>query len=361
MLSVLDSDRFSEVRDSLLKVWSDCIEMYMDRFLRCAGSVEAVDGAAAYFLAANVDIRVKITGLLSSTLAELQAVVLVLKCVLFSCLIEKLQIVNLLKNKNISIKWVKIKGHSDMLGNIRADTLANEATSSSLSLPVNIWERFLVAEKTAIFGNKIDWDATVMVWHPDLHMLSGFTIRKRLYSRSYPGVLCLLCGKIEFSDHVFACSGNSGLCGDILVKAAEKWMSMSGFTSSFPFAILLSLSLCSSDVGLYTAVCKGFVMKNWYVKAVSVFEGRKKATQTLVEFIRFVTIKTKHRMEIEKTGLVGDNGIVSGLFSNVISTLSAGVVCMLGVIESFAVKFNRYKLCHFFSGLGSNAFVAIGV
>ncbi|KAG9285141.1 hypothetical protein G9A89_000642 [Geosiphon pyriformis] len=69
VLSVLDSDRFSEIYE----------------FLRCAGSIEVAGGTAAYFLAANANIGVKITGLLSSTLTELQAVVLALECVLSLC------------------------------------------------------------------------------------------------------------------------------------------------------------------------------------------------------------------------------------------------------------------------------------
>ncbi|KAG9305559.1 hypothetical protein G9A89_003622 [Geosiphon pyriformis] len=144
---------------------------------------------------------------------------------------------------------------------------------------------------------EIDWNATATIWHPNSHMLSGFTskklanlctymmkavykwlpvaVRKRLYNRSYPGVLCLLCGEVEFSDQVFTCSDNSGLHGDILVKAAEKWMSMSGLSSLSLSAILLSFSLCFLDVNLYTAVCKSFVIKNWYTEAVSVFEEKK--------------------------------------------------------------------------------------
>ncbi|KAG9289960.1 hypothetical protein G9A89_010266 [Geosiphon pyriformis] len=338
VLSVLDFDRFFEIRNSLLEVWSNCIKVYTDEFLRCAGFVGTAGGAAVYFLAANMSIRVKVAGLLFSTLAKLQAVVLALKCVLSSCLVvlylDSQSVINVCMSEASSI--TSDFHNQYVLGNIRADTLANKATFL-----------FLVAEKTAISGNvyhfaqdlhwliccafsnimikEIDWNATVTVWYLDSHMLFGFTsrklvnlhmylikaiyrqllvvVRKRLYSRSYLGVLCLLCGDIEFSDHVFTCSGDS-------------------------------------DVGLYTAVCKGFVIKDWYAKA---------------------TIKTKHRVEIEKAGLVEDNNMVSGLSNNVVSTLLAGVVYMLGVIESFAVKFGRHKLCHFFSGLSSDAFVAINV
>ncbi|KAG9299181.1 hypothetical protein G9A89_013829 [Geosiphon pyriformis] len=283
VLSVLDSDRFSK--------------MYIDRSLRCTGSVGVVDGTAVYFLTANMSIGVKVAGLLSSTLAELQAVVLALECVLSS---------------------YSVVLYSDSQSAI--DACISEA---SLTIP-DFYNQYLYQliccahwKTGPDFGivlnviiKEIDWDATAMVWHPDSHMFSEFTsrksanlctylmktvyrwlpvvVKKRLYNGSYSGVLCLLCGEVEFSDHVFACFGNSGLHGNILVEAAEKWMLMFGLTSLFLSAILLSLLSCSLDVDLYTAVYKGFVMKDWYVKAISVFEGRKKATQILVEFIRFV-------------------------------------------------------------------------
>ncbi|KAG9289275.1 hypothetical protein G9A89_007520 [Geosiphon pyriformis] len=161
-------------------------------------------------------------------------------------------------------------------------------------------------------------------------------VKKKLYNRSYPGVLCLLCGEVN----------------------------------SFPSAILLLLSSCSLDMSLYTAVYKSFVIRDWYVKAVSVFDGKKKIIQTLVEYIRFVvelqciliwSVRAKYRVEMEKTGLVGDNSVVSGLSSSVVSILSAGIVHMFSVVESFAVKFGRHKLCCFFSGLDGNAFVVIDV
>ncbi|KAG9305793.1 hypothetical protein G9A89_001082 [Geosiphon pyriformis] len=62
---------FFDVCDSLLKVWSDCIEVYIDGFLKCAGSAEMASGTAAYFLAADASIGIRVAGLLSSTLTEL--------------------------------------------------------------------------------------------------------------------------------------------------------------------------------------------------------------------------------------------------------------------------------------------------
>ncbi|KAG9305498.1 hypothetical protein G9A89_006468 [Geosiphon pyriformis] len=134
--------------------------VYTDGSLRFAGSAEVVDKTVTYFPAANTGIGVKVAGLLFSTLTELQAVVLALKCVPSLCLVVlysdsqfTINAYNLLKNKNISIKWVKVKRHLGVSGNIKTNALASEMTSSPLSLSVKIWKRFLVAEETAIFDN----------------------------------------------------------------------------------------------------------------------------------------------------------------------------------------------------------------
>ncbi|KAG9293685.1 hypothetical protein G9A89_019022 [Geosiphon pyriformis] len=102
-----------------------------------------------------------------------------------------------------------------------------------------------------------------------------------------------------------------------------------------------------------------------YFLAVNVGIGVKIAGllfSTLTELQAVVlALKAKHRVEMEKAGLVEDNGIVSGLSSSVVSMLLTGVVYMLGVIESFAVRFGRFKLCCFFSDLDGDAFVIIDV
>ncbi|KAG9298580.1 hypothetical protein G9A89_002527 [Geosiphon pyriformis] len=87
VLSVLNSNKFSNICNNLLKVWSNCIEVYTDGSLRCAGSVKVVSGMATYFLAVNVSIKIKVAGLLFSILTELQAVTLALKCVPSSCFV----------------------------------------------------------------------------------------------------------------------------------------------------------------------------------------------------------------------------------------------------------------------------------
>ncbi|KAG9304587.1 hypothetical protein G9A89_020151 [Geosiphon pyriformis] len=167
-LSIMGSDVFSSVQDGLHEIWSGCFEVYMDGFLRSAGSVDVSSGAAAYFLALNLSIGVRVFGLLSSTMAKLQAVALALECVLSSCSlvlhlnsqaaidacisellflipdfhnccwIERRHIFNLIRDKDLSVSWVKVKGHASVLGNVRADKFASEAVGSSFVLPIRI-------------------------------------------------------------------------------------------------------------------------------------------------------------------------------------------------------------------------------
>ncbi|KAG9302473.1 hypothetical protein G9A89_006437 [Geosiphon pyriformis] len=150
-------------------------------------------------------------------------------------------------------------------------------------------------------------------------------VRKRLYNRCYPGVLCLLCGGVEFSDHAFTCVHESNIHNEILVEASTHWSAVAGVFDCSLSAVLWVLSQCSIDVGLYALICKG----HWVV--------------------------------MEKAGLVQDSDVVSGLFHGVSSLLSDGVVRLLSVAEFFAVSFGHQKPYGFFSGLGGSVQVIIGV
>ncbi|KAG9294854.1 hypothetical protein G9A89_008546 [Geosiphon pyriformis] len=179
VLNILNSEAFVCVHGGLLKIWSNCIKVYTDGSLKSAGLVEVANGTAAYFSATDMSIGIRVQRLLSSTLAELQAIVLALECVFSSCSvvlysdsqsaidacvseslgmapdfhnrcwIKQLHIVDLIKKKYILVRWVKVKGHLGVLGNVKADKLAEKATFSPFSLLVGIQKHFLVAENTA--------------------------------------------------------------------------------------------------------------------------------------------------------------------------------------------------------------------
>ncbi|KAG9286287.1 hypothetical protein G9A89_014273 [Geosiphon pyriformis] len=424
-LDILESGEFSVVKDELHNVWLGFFEVFTDEFLRNSGSAEVICGAAAYFPVLDKSIGVAVNGFLLSIMAELQVVTLALECVPSlstvvlcldsqaainvcvskmslvapdfrnQCWLERHYIFNLVRDKDFSVSWVKVKDHSGIPGNVEADLAAGAASGSLFSLCTNVCEHFLVVEGVAISGNAhhfvrnifwsvccarweagsgcdvvpdaiigcIDWVVTAKVWHSDSHMLIGFTsqvslmlrtyimkavhrrlpvaVRKKLYDKYYSSVLCLFCSGVEFSDHAFTCAYKSGIRGEILAETSARWSALAG--SSSASAVLQVLSQCSFDVGLYTLVCKEFVLEKWYEEACSIFEDRKVAATQIVDYVRFVVelhrakawlARASHQVVMEKAGLVCDGNGVFGLFRSVSLVLSDGVVRLFGVANS---------------------------
>ncbi|KAG9298208.1 hypothetical protein G9A89_002696 [Geosiphon pyriformis] len=149
------------------------ISVYTDGLLRDLGLCEIKCGAAAYFSNLGLDISAKIGGIVSSIMAELQTIVLALECVspnslvvvysdsqavLDVCVAESALvsldfhnhywmkwhgIVNLIKRKQLDVFWHKVKGHSGVVGNKRANKLTNLAVGSTLVLLVLVKEKFV--------------------------------------------------------------------------------------------------------------------------------------------------------------------------------------------------------------------------
>ncbi|KAG9304255.1 hypothetical protein G9A89_019817 [Geosiphon pyriformis] len=100
----------------------------------------------------------------------------------------------------------------------------------------------------------INWLSFSKVWHHDLHMATGFTsrltadihtylmktlhyqlpvaIRKRIYDKCYPSVLCLYCDEVEVSDHVFSCVADNLARHQILESCMFSWRLLSGLSLS---------------------------------------------------------------------------------------------------------------------------------
>ncbi|KAG9296022.1 hypothetical protein G9A89_011874 [Geosiphon pyriformis] len=201
-----------------------------------------------------------------------------------------------------------------------------------------------------------------------VHRRLPVVVRKKLYDKRYPSVLCLFCGGVEFFDHAFTYVYEFGICGEILSEASAHWSALAG--GSPASAMLQVLSQCFINVGLYTLVCKGFMLGEWYKKACSIFEDRKVAATQIVDYVRFMVelhrakmwlARASHWVVMEKTGLVCDGGVVSGLSCGVSSVLSNGVVRLLGVANFFTISFGHQKPYCFFSGLGGSVRVIIGV
>ncbi|KAG9293615.1 hypothetical protein G9A89_005618 [Geosiphon pyriformis] len=231
------------------------------------------------------------------------------------CWIERCHIFNLIRKKYLNVAWVKVKRHLGVSGNVMADLMVGVAVCSLFSLLAGVCKHFLVAEDTPVSGNAhyfvrnifwsvccacweagsgcnmiphklvecVDWAAMTKIWHLDSHMLTGFisrkssnlytylikavhrqlpiVVRKKIYDKCYPSVLCLLCDEVEFSDYAFTCAHNVGVCSEVLAKASAHWSLLSNSSILFAFAVLQVLSQCFLDIELYAVVYKRFVLK----------------------------------------------------------------------------------------------------
>ncbi|KAG9304837.1 hypothetical protein G9A89_016867 [Geosiphon pyriformis] len=291
-LNILEFSDCVSICNHLSQVNASMLSVYIDRSLKNFGIVNCSAGATAFFKDIGVSLGVGVIDLMSFTLAKLQAIVLALECVLLSSSvhlfldnqsaldackselglvisdfcnqywIERRHIFNIIHSKNLRISWHKVKGHSGVLGNKCADMIAGTASLLGWCLPLHVDKHFIVADSNIVSGNfryfvcdifyfvchtrwevgsgckfletcllsEINWVCSSLVWHPDLHMVTGFTSRpsayahtyfiktlhyhlsvavwKHLYNRLYPSVLCLYCSQVEVLDYAFSCKVN---------------------------------------------------------------------------------------------------------------------------------------------------------
>ncbi|KAG9296278.1 hypothetical protein G9A89_014870 [Geosiphon pyriformis] len=100
-VDICGSNDFVSVCDCLSWVGTDSLSVYMDGLVKNLGMTGCKAGAAAFFEDINLGLGVCVQGLMSSTLAELQAIALALECILVDCsvcLFSDCQAVNLLEN-----------------------------------------------------------------------------------------------------------------------------------------------------------------------------------------------------------------------------------------------------------------------
>ncbi|KAG9293622.1 hypothetical protein G9A89_005625 [Geosiphon pyriformis] len=245
--SIFASPGFVLVHDWLSQVLSSSISVYMDGSLTNFGTENCTAGAGVFFSDIDLDLGVGVSGLLSSTLAEMQAIALALECVphssfvhLFSdsqaaldvykselglvcsdfhncCWVEHQHIVNVIHGKNLMVEWHKVKGHSGVIGNKYADAIAGASSHSGWFLPSQLHVHFLLTDGGAVFGNfrhfvcdifhsiscthwevgsgskflpaslfaDIDWSCFSLVWHPNSHMAAGHTGKPTVDAHSF--------------------------------------------------------------------------------------------------------------------------------------------------------------------------------
>ncbi|KAG9307426.1 hypothetical protein G9A89_017256 [Geosiphon pyriformis] len=346
-LCILDSKKFIDIRNSLHEVWSGGFEVYTDGFLKNIGFAGIMCKTAADFLALDIDIGIGVQGLLSSTIAELQVVALALECVpsfcdvdvylnsqatidacVFEmvlassnfcncCWIERRHIYNLVWVKDLTVYWIKVKSHSGVTGNIKANTLAGKAANFPVFLPVGVQEHFLMAEDLAVFGNTHHFVRDVF-------------------------------SKVKLLDYAFTCAQDVDIQKVVLSENSAFWASLVGAHYLSSSAVSWVLDLCHSDFGLYLVICKSFVLKEWCEEAIEVFNKKERAVNFVINLVELYCFKvwllrSEFRACIEKTGLVGNGSVLSSLPCCVDSVLSDGMALF------------------FFFGLDGSSCINIGV
>ncbi|KAG9291040.1 hypothetical protein G9A89_012912 [Geosiphon pyriformis] len=401
-LDVYSSGEVSKLDQCLYSANMEVISVYMNGLLKNLGLCKIKCGAAAYFSDLNLGIGTRISGIMSSTMVELQAIALALECVpsdssvvvyldsqtaLDACVAES-ALVSLDFYNCCWIEWCGIiKGHSGVISNECANKLANLAVSSDLALSVLVKERFVKAGGMAVFGNihhfvceifrfvncvywkvgldfdvinnsllgDVDWSHTALVWHSDSHMVAGFINKSTASLCSYFLKALYHYLPVAVSDHFFVCTFDFDAHKNILMSYLAKWYCVSGLNSPLS-RILQVLSLCVSDNVLYTT------------EAMSILDDAKTVRKFIVDFvwelgaayhIDIWLVKAKYKALMEKNSLIPLDGSVYSVTYGLSCMFSAGVIRLFGIAEALGVCFGFCKHCCFFSGVDSMISVQI--
>ncbi|KAG9298948.1 hypothetical protein G9A89_015970 [Geosiphon pyriformis] len=258
---ILNSHEFRSVRDQLSGLGASNFSMYMDGSLCGLRSINMKAGAAMFFENINLGLRVEVFGIVFSILAKLQAIALALECVLSSSSVhlfsdsqaaldafEHQHIAGIIHDKNLNIGWHKVKSHSDVPSNNRADLLAGVSSHSGRLFHPQLKECFILANDNTVSGN----------------------------SRHF---VC----DIFWSIHRVSWEIGSG----------AKIRTVSGLFHA-SFHVLQMLSNCLADLELVVSLYKGFVLVDWCQKATSCFDSSKVVSGKVVEFVRSLCLFFKN-------------------------------------------------------------------
>ncbi|KAG9293653.1 hypothetical protein G9A89_018990 [Geosiphon pyriformis] len=347
----------SFVSEQLVAFKCGSIVVYTDGFVKSLGSIGAYGGTAAYFPKANVSIGVKVSGLLSSTLVELQAITLALKSVLdickfdmgvsspdfcHKCWIEKEYIHQVVSKKNLSVMWKKVKGHSSIVKNDRADFFANVAVLSESILALDVLFCFLRIENRPVSENAchfvkesgcgasiidvdvaddVDMPKLFSVWHSDGRICFSYT-------NSFSATLVVLSYEISVLPLASCCEEKAGeMAGESIVESRIEHF-------------LHEAKLFSE---LYMLLAKRFVLKSWTADAIQCL-GSDSGGHIIVKLLSAAKLKAFY----EKHNLLPQDRSV------VLSVAGLLDVWAVDVVHSFGIRLGIYVsfgLCLYLAGL----------
>ncbi|KAG9292063.1 hypothetical protein G9A89_017963 [Geosiphon pyriformis] len=144
----------------LSQVGTSSLFIYMDESLKELGTVSCKAGTAAFFKDINLGLDINVLGLMSSTLAEIQAIALVLECIPLSSSVhlysDSQSALDACKSEldlNLRVSWHKVKSYSGISGNECANTITGAASISSQFFHPYLSEHFLMADGSIVSGN----------------------------------------------------------------------------------------------------------------------------------------------------------------------------------------------------------------
>ncbi|KAG9301946.1 hypothetical protein G9A89_020990 [Geosiphon pyriformis] len=278
-----------------------------------------------------------ISGLISFTLVELQAIALALKCM------PAAHSVHLFSDSQAALN--ACRSESDLV-------LANTASLSGWYFPSCVNEHFLLADGGVVSGNSRHFVCDIfhavcgVCWKALYHWLP-IAVRKRIYDKCYPSVLCLYCGEIEVSDHMFSCVVDDSAHFQVLESCIFSWKVLSGFFLP-SLGVLQLLSTCALNFLVFLALYKGFVFNGWLWEAISIFHDPKVAGIRIFDFVRSIylvfkndiwLVHAKHYAFMKKNGLIPVNGSIPISVSGLVLKFSAGVIKLLGIAKAFVKSF----------------------
>ncbi|KAG9297499.1 hypothetical protein G9A89_020901 [Geosiphon pyriformis] len=380
-LNILEFGEYVSVCDRLLVTGAGSLSVYTDGFLSNLGTVGCRAGAAVFFKDIGLGLGINVSSLMSFTLVELQAIVLALECVplsssvhLFSdsqsaldacrselglvcpdfhnqCWVEHCHIVNLIHSKKLEVSFHKIKGHSGILGNKRADAIAGATSFSNWYLSLCLSKHFLTADGSVISGNSRhfvhDIYHSVCRAHWEVGSGSGVLVES-LFSeidwlclslvRPSAGMYTYFMKALHYRLPVAKCQI---MCSPTRLTNLLDKVLFGSFLSSL--GILQLLSSCISDLSFHKTVC--------------IFHDPKIAVLEIVKFVHSLgiafredvwSVHAKHRAYIEKNRLISLDSSAVILVHGLASRFSARVVRLLGITDTLGVYFGFHKSCLFF-------------
>ncbi|KAG9305291.1 hypothetical protein G9A89_007786 [Geosiphon pyriformis] len=324
---------FGAICNNLLNIGATCLFVYMNGSLSNLGAVDMLAGAAVFFEDINSGLGVRVSGLVSFTLAELQAIALALECV------PAFHSVDLFSNSQAALDACKsefLLVHLDFRNCECFLRAGGGVISGNLRHFVETGSRIMVNS----LRDNINWLRSSLVWHPDSYIAAGFismqmagfrmyfikafyhrlpvAVHKHLYNRYYSSVICLFCGNVKVSDHVFSCSSDAVCHVCLLDIYAAAWEMRSGL--SF-VSVYKDPEVAASNIVIFVhEFCLVFQDNVWLVHA-------------------------KHQTVMEKNGLILHDGSIP--------------ISVSGITDALGISFKFRSSCLFFSSISNMVSVLI--